>query len=285
MKTILVPTDFSKDADNACRFAIEIAKKTKAKIILMHAFETPVLYSEMPMVSAELSYGALHDNALSKLKKYHDKIRPVSNGIKIELILQQGLASARISEIAVEKKADLIVVGTTGKSAVERVVMGSNTRRVIHTAPCMVLAIPPKAKYTGFDKIIYATDLTDDNLKHTAALLPFAKTFNSEILFLKIDNVLLGGNEDEEIRKITVRIKKFVKYPRMSGYMCLDTNVAKGINYFLKNKKADCLAMYTHHRNAFQAIFNTSITDKVAVHNSIPLLVIHESDYRERFEG
>jgi|SRR6185436_3120072 len=281
MKTILVPTDFSKNADNACRYAIEIAKETKAKIILMHAYETPVLYSEVPLTNVQTDYRLLANSALLELKRYYDKIKKAAQGIKIELLIQQGLASARIKEIALEQKAGLIVMGTTGKGALEKMIVGSNAARIIRKAPCMVLAIPPKAKYDGMKKIVYATDLLNDNLEHIKTIIPFAKLFNSEILFLNINTQLLSGNEDDDLKKTTQKIKAHVKYPKTSGYVCNDANVTSGIHYFLKKHKADCLAMYTHHRNILQSIFNPSITKEVSFHSSVPLLVIHDKDFTE----
>jgi len=281
MKTILVPTDFSRNADTAFKYAIEIAKGTKAKIILMHTFETPVLYTNVPMVTMQLDYSLLYNSALAELKKYHNKISKAARGINIELIVQQGLASARIVETALEKKADLVVMGTTGKGAMERMMMGSNASRVIREAPCMVMAIPPKAKYEGLKKLVYATDLLNDNLEHTRTFIPFAKLFNSEILFLNINTQLLSGNEDDNLKRTTKRIKAHIKYPKTSGYVCNDANVTSGIHYFLKKHKADCLVMYTHHRNILQNIFKPGFTKEVAFHTSIPLLVIHDKDFME----
>jgi len=280
MKTILVPTDFSGDAVNACKYAIALARETSAKIILMHTFETPVLYSEIPLVTTRLDYATLHDYALNELRRFHQK---VSKGTKLtwELVLQQGLASSRIIEIALEKKADLIVMGTTGKGSIERKLMGSNASRVIRNAPCLVLAVPPKAKYNGLKKIVYATDLLTDNLHHVKTMVPFAKIFGSEIMFLNIRPELSTGNEEDELKKITRKIKSHVSYPKTSGYVCVDGSVEKGINFFLKKHKADCLAMYSHHRNLIGNIFNPGITSEVAVHTAIPLLVIHESDFME----
>ncbi|HKR04586.1 MAG TPA: universal stress protein [Bacteroidia bacterium] len=278
MKTILVPTDFSKNADNACKYAIEIAKETKSKIILMHAYETPVLYTEVPL-TMQMDYMVLAKSASVELKKYHDKISKTAKGVKIELVLQQGLASARIKEIALEKKVDLIVVGTTGKGALEKMIMGSNAARIIRKTPCLVLAIPPKAKYEGLKKIVYATDLLNENLNHAKTLIPFAKIFNSEILFLNVNTHLLSGNEEDDLKKIRTKIKSHVRYPKTSGYVCNDGNVANGINFFLKKHKADCLAMYTHHRGIWENIFKPSITKEVAIHPFIPLLVIHENDF------
>jgi nucleotide-binding universal stress UspA family protein len=281
MKTILVPTDFSKNADNACRYAIEIARETKAKIILMHTFETPVLYTNVPLMTMQLDYTVLYNSALAELKKYHNKISKATRGIHIELILQQGLASARIVEIALEKKADLVVMGTTGKGAMERMMMGSNATRIIREAPCMVMAIPPRAKYEGLKKLVYATDLLNDNLEHTKTLIPFAKMFNSEILFLNINTQLLSANEDDNLKTTTKKIKAHIKYPKTSGFVCNDANITTGIHYFLKKHKADCLVMYTHHRNILQSIFKPSVTKEIAFQTSVPLLVIHDKDFME----
>jgi hypothetical protein len=61
--------------------------------------------------------------------------------------------------------------------------------------------------------------------------------------------------------------------------VCNEGNVADGINFFLKKHKAGCLAMYTHHRGIMATIFNHSITKEVALHVTVPLLVIHENDF------
>ena len=281
MKTILVPTDFSRTADNACRFAIEIARETNAGIILMHTFETPVIYSEMPMVDVQLNYSNLRETSINKLKKYYQKISKVAKGVKIEFLVQQGLASARINETALEKKASLIVMGTTGTGAVERVFIGSNALRVTRNAPCMVLAVPPKATYDGLKKIVYATDMSFSNLSHARTIIPIAKTFNAEILFLNVNTNLIEDTTKEALEKMTAQIKSHISYPKISGYVCDSPNVANGISFFLKKHKADCLAMYTHHKSILDKIFRMSVTTSVAIHATIPLLIIHESDFIE----
>ena len=279
MKTILVPTDFSPVADNAFRFALEIASEAKAGIILMHAYETPLLYSEMPMVEFQLDLDSLRESALNKLKKYYQKIIGISKGVKIELMLQQGLASARINETALEKKVDLVVMGTTGTSAMERILIGSNALRVIRNAPCMVLTVPPKVKYDGMKKIVYTTDMSSDNLSHARTIIPLARLFNAEILFLNVNTSLFSDTSKSNLEKMTAKIISHVKYPKVSGYVCGSPNVSDGIHFFLNKHEADCMAMYTYHHNILDTIFKRSVTKSVAVHTSVPLLVIHESDF------
>ena len=281
MKTILVPTDFSQNAENACRFAIEIAHETKARIILMHTFESPLLYSEMPLVQMQMDIDSLRQNALNKLTKYYKKISKFTKGVKVEFLIQQGLASARINEAALEKKADLVVMGTTGTGAMERVLIGSNALRVIRNAPCMVLAVPPKAKYNGMKKIVYATDMSVNNLSHARTIVPLAKLFNAEILFLNVNTNLFTEIGKENLVKMTAKIESFIRYPKISGYVCESPNIETGIHFFLKKHKADCLAMYTYHHSLLDKIFRRSVTKSLSVHASIPLLAIHESDFAE----
>ncbi len=280
MKTIIVPIDFSTNSDKACKYAISLARDVNAKIILMHAFESTVLYSKMPLLTVQMDYSYLFNNALHKLKTFYKRISPLAGKIEIELNIQVGLPSARIIELALEKKADLIIMGTTGKGFVDRIMIGSNTSRIIGNAPCMVLVIPPKAIYKGLKKIVYATDMSKDNLKHAQKILTIGKKFNSELVFLNIDENNQDANNND-LKKFKAKIKNVIHYSKMSGFIANDTDVTRGIDYFLKYFKADCLAIYTHHQNIFSRLFNKSITKSLSVHANIPMLVIHESDFEE----
>ena len=73
MNTILVPTDFSANANKACQYAIALAKDLKAKIILMHAFETPISYPSVPMMTIQMDYATIDNAAINKLKNITKK--------------------------------------------------------------------------------------------------------------------------------------------------------------------------------------------------------------------
>ena len=94
------------------------------------------------------------------------------------------------------------------------------------------------------------------------------------MIFLNVDNHFLVHDE-KDLERITARIKQFVKYPKMKGYVCYDANIADGITFFLKSEKIDCLAMATHHRNFLESILNPSITKSVAFKTDLPMFVIN----------
>ncbi|HNR20812.1 MAG TPA: universal stress protein [Bacteroidia bacterium] len=275
MKTIICPTDFSPASENAVKYALALNKHFNAKIILLHTYETPVLYTDIAPFTMQMDYKFVHDAAAKKLKAFHNKIM-ADSPFKVELVLQQGVASYRINELAVEKKADMVIMGATGTGAAERLLIGSNAARVANNATCKVLIVPAKARFGGIDKMVYATDLSDDNLKHAKEIFPFAKKLNAEIQFLYIDNDL--QNSDEILERVTKTIRKKISYAKKSGYVCNDPLVLKGLSFFLKNKKADCIVLYHRHRNIFQSIFKSSVSKNFSLHSNIPVLIIHQND-------
>jgi nucleotide-binding universal stress UspA family protein len=278
MKTILCPTDFSKNSENAFRYALELAENQEARVLLMHAYETPVIYTDVTVSSVQLDFEVYRETAWKDLRKFYEKASGTKKGVRVELIVQQGLPSARTVEVAIEKKVDVIIMASSASSQMQRLLVGSNASRVLRDAPCTVLMIPSKAKFTGFKKIVYATDLSDENLLASLKVADLAKEFKAEMIYLNIDNKSLV-HDDADLERITSRIRQFVHYPKMKGYVCTDLNIADGITYFLKNNKADCLSMATHHRKFFSAIAHPSITKRVSHTIDVPLLIVHTPDH------
>ena len=274
MQTIICPTDFSKASENAVHYAAALARQYRSKIILMHAYETPVIYTDVTVASLQIDFEALRESALRQLKKFYARILETVKDVQFELVLQQGLPSARIIELAIEKKADMVVMATTASSRLQRFLIGSNASRVVREAPCKVLLVPPKARFRGWKKIVFTTDLSDENLVASNQVASIAERFNAELIFLNIDNRTLV-HDDNDLTRITHRIRQFVRYPKMKGFVCTDLNIADGITYFLKSQKADCMAMATHHRRILQSMVNPSVTKRVSFETHLPLLVIH----------
>jgi len=274
---ILVPVDYSRASDNACKYAIELAREMKAGVVIMHSFESSVLYSSMPLLTVQMNYATIYQSELKKLKAYYQKITKLARGVRVELSIHHGVAWMRIPEVAREMKAGLIVMGTTGKGALTRTIIGSNTLKTISEAPCLVLAVPAKSRYRKLRKIVYATDLTESNIVHAARIVPLIGKLKGEIMLLNVDDKAVVTNE-AEYEKVRSKIRELVRYKKVSAYVLEDKNVAAGIHSFIKENKADCLAVYTHHRSFIKGLFSTSMAKKLSLHVQVPLLVIHEDD-------
>jgi nucleotide-binding universal stress UspA family protein len=148
IKKILVPTDFSPHSERAADYAAMLADGFQAKIDLLHVIE-PFPYSVTDTMTV-ISHGealktiasSLLDNARAKLEQ---------NGVTVESHLTQGVPYEKILDWAREKKVDLIVMGTHGRTGVGHLLLGSVADRIVHLAPCPVLTMTagPKGKKGG----------------------------------------------------------------------------------------------------------------------------------------
>jgi nucleotide-binding universal stress UspA family protein len=142
VKTILVPTDFSADAEKAFSTATELAKLFGARIIVLHAYHV-----DIPIVSPMAGGYALPQGFYEDLRcqatAQVDKLakEAATEGIEVTGIVLQEPASVVIAAQAESLPADLIVMGTRGLTGLKHVVLGSIAERVVRTAPCPVLTV------------------------------------------------------------------------------------------------------------------------------------------------
>jgi nucleotide-binding universal stress UspA family protein len=142
VNTILVPTDFSADAEKALSTATELAKLFGARIVVLHAYHV-----DIPVVSLMVGgyalppgfYEELRSQATAQVEKLAKEA--AADGIEATGFALQELAAVAIAAQAESLPADLIVMGTRGLTGLKHVVLGSVAERVVRTAPCPVLTV------------------------------------------------------------------------------------------------------------------------------------------------
>lgn len=137
---LLHPTDFSETAQQAEAQAVALARPLSAEIVLVHvAVETP-LYSEGALgFETQRVYDAQRKWAEEKLEASAAAIR--AQGVAARWLRRAGVPFEEIVATAAEERADLIVIGTHGRTGLNRLLLGSVADRVIRLAPCPVLAV------------------------------------------------------------------------------------------------------------------------------------------------
>ena len=139
-KTILVPTDFGEPSEAALTYALDFAKAVGAEIVLLHAYEIPVVGFPDGVLTAT---GDLTPQILEGARIGLDRqlAGRVDAGVTIRPIVRQGEAFALVNEVAKEIGADLIVMGTHGRTGIPRALLGSVAEKVVRTASVPVLTI------------------------------------------------------------------------------------------------------------------------------------------------
>lgn len=132
-KTILFATDFSHASDAALANAEALATSTGAKLLIVHVEEPPLAYG-----GGELYYG-LPEPSSERILKMLEDVRPKDPAVAFTHRLTMGDPASEIVRIAGDEKAEMIVIGTHGRSGVSRLLMGSVAEAIVRKSPCPVL--------------------------------------------------------------------------------------------------------------------------------------------------
>ena len=143
-RRLLVPLDFSKDADAALDLAIALAKEQGAEIHLVHAYELPAAVAMAYGVAIpQTVWEGVQEAASERLQQGLARVKKAGVSGKTHLVT--GPAADAITSAAAAQKADLIVMGTRGLTGLKHVLLGSVAERVLRTAPCPVLTVKSEA--------------------------------------------------------------------------------------------------------------------------------------------
>ena len=147
IKTILVATDFSSDAEAAVETAIELAKAFDAKLELFHAYhvEIPPIYAGFggDFTRPEDILGPIREGAEATMNRLVEDV--AAKGVPVQGRIAMDHASRAILEEAERVLADLIVIGTRGLTGLEHFVLGSTAERVLRLAHCPVMTVKAKS--------------------------------------------------------------------------------------------------------------------------------------------
>jgi nucleotide-binding universal stress UspA family protein len=271
MNKILVPTDYSEQAGNAVDYAVKVAQRFNASIVLFHAFHVPVPTMESTII---LSLDDIEQENEQRLKKEAERIKAQYGGnLTIETLCKVGFAEEAIAATSQEKKCDLIIMGSNGASGIEEVLIGTNAAGVIERSKCPILVIPENYSYREPKNIVFAYDYHDIKNENELLLLKkIAKQYSSTIQVLHIDE----PDHETTIKNAASGIKidhLLDGYDHEMFFMQHD-DIEEAILDFVKQKSSDMVVMMPHKHGFFSRLFHTSSTVKMAFHTHVPLLCL-----------
>ncbi len=272
MKRILVPIDFSKEAENAARVAAHIARKTGSEIYLVHMLELPVTTvdpAEMNAISSEPQIIYFMKLAHEKFEKFINL--PFFKGLKVVESVQFQHAFSGIIAESEKSNIDLIVMGSQGASGLQEMFIGSNTEKVVRRSKIPVLVIKKEVDKFEVNDMIFASDFNKESKTTFQRVANFAKLFDAKIHLLYI-NTIHNFNTTKNIEK---RIADFMDDFDFSNYTTMiynDISIEKGILSYARDIDADLIALNTHGRSGLSQLFNGSIGQELANHALRPVI-------------
>lgn len=269
MKNILVPTDFSEQAENALKVAVAIAKKQKASIYLLHTMELPSHLAHSKDTSAlpeTIYFIKLAEKRFEELLQ-----KEYLKDIDVYNALGHGEIFSDIKEATVENNIDLVVMGSHGASGFKEMFIGSNTEKVVRTSDIPVLAI--KNKHTTFKikDFVFATDFSIGGVKAFDKAQKFAKTMGAKIHLLHV-NTPSGFKSSSQAKEMMEEFLKGLGAENYTLNVYNEFSVEKGVLNFAREMNADLVGMSTHGRKGLSHFFNGSISEDLVNHANMPVI-------------
>lgn len=274
MEKILVPIDFSKKSEFACKMAARIAKKSNSKIYLLHLIELPTgvidmgVRSNFSIPESMLYLRKVKERILEFKEQFFHKKTEVHHAIQF-LHPHKG-----ILKYADKVDADLIVMGSKGHSDFEEILIGSNTEKVVRTSKVPVIVVKKDSEKFRMRNLVFASSFKNDDKKEVfKKFLDFSNHFKSEIHLLKVNT----PSRFETTQEATKRVKDFIEefdLPKYSINIYNDASIRKGILNFSKDIDADLIALSTHGRSGLSHLFAASVTKTLSKRALKPILTI-----------
>lgn len=274
MKKIIVPVDFSETAANAALFAGNLALFYGAEIWLYHAYEIPVGISEYPFPIFDLN--EMKDAADHELGLFSENLaNKLRAKIQIQTRCEMGVFVPGLQEFCDEIKPDLVIMGLSGSNTLSRLIVGSNTIKVVHQLEFPVLVIPPKASFVPVRKIGFACDYKQvAESTPVSTLAKFVSDFNASLYVLNVDFEDRDFTPDKMQETFDVRWLFKDITPQFKSIE--NANVAEGINQFAKQEGLDWITVIPKKHNLVQKIFGRSQSKELMYHTVTPILCLHQ---------
>lgn len=279
MKKILVPTDFSKEAQLALNLGSQFAKKFQMELILLHVLEVPYgSYSVMGEVgvAASYTYENLYETQL--IKKTSERLQQLiqdlaSEGVAANYKLVYGIPYSHIQETITSQSVDLVIMGSKGASGLAEILIGSNTERVIRNASCPVITVKGPVRLDRIKSVVFATDTSPGQDAVAEEVKKLQK-----LLHLNIHLVRVCTPMNYLTHEVAVgQLEEFAKRNALKDYTTGAINAHftdEGINDYAVSNKAGMIAIGTHGRTGLAHFFGGSIAEDVANHAEIPIWTI-----------
>ncbi|APY09917.1 hypothetical protein BWZ22_01065 [Seonamhaeicola sp. S2-3] len=280
MKTILLPTDFSKNSINAIKYATELFKNEVCDFYVLNVQKASSFISDdmMSVSTSTTIYSTLIDAAKKSISNIISgiEIKKKNSNHKFHSIVDYDNFIDSINQTSKKHQVDLIVMGTKGASGLKRVLFGSNTARVMQRCNVPVLAIPDGCKFSSLKKIAFTTNhiniFTIEELETLKWLVAFCK---SELYILHV------ADEHHLAQKQMQNMEFFDAYFPNAFHDFIDVNykdMFDTVHKYLTDNNINLLSMISEKHSFLERLFTRHALETFAFSIDVPFLVMERAN-------
>jgi nucleotide-binding universal stress UspA family protein len=199
LQNIVVATDFSPASETALLYALGMARRNNSKVWITHVVGDIFLTKETQQRAVDDAWREGHRQMTEHF------ISGRRDGIANQLVVEQGSVTDVLVRVVHEHQADLLVIGTRGRSRIGKLFMGSNAESIFRQAPCPVLTVGPgvaasEVSPEGPRKILFSTGFSKHSLTAGAMAVRLAQRQQAELILLHIGSEQVPGSREEYVQ-------------------------------------------------------------------------------------
>jgi nucleotide-binding universal stress UspA family protein len=290
LRRILAPIDLSPASENSLRYACQLAQIFGSSVEVVYAMDS-IFEGKEPSPTGFLSgYKKAMQEEVDQFVRSvlgnesglcptpdfnHDTPMTDSEQQVLRTRIVFGFPEEVLADLSV--KADLVVMGTTGRGNLTRKLFGSVSVAVSNRAHCPVLLIPPQAQFKGFKNILYASNFESLDALAIKQTVTFARRFNGQMHFVHVGP---AGEQGVDLERKLFEINYIYADPEMPYifHKIVGDDVIDALHEYAFTQRIDLFIFVTHHRAFWESILHRSMSKEMLLHTSAPVLVIHSEN-------
>ncbi|WP_019986602.1 universal stress protein [Rudanella lutea] len=275
MKTILFPTDFSAQSQQALPIAAQLAKLFNARLDLVHVQSPPLATGWTPVPTLEAA-SANADMLTETIAAGFEQLKqlPCLQGVVVKTHLVEGTDVTEVLTQPTFAGAGLIVMSSSGAGGLKETLLGSNAERMIRHARIPVLVLKNPLHYLDLRSVVFASSFTDVYDASMNFIHELLDSYDFPQLHLLFVNTLGRFTASHDIQP---RMEDFVKRYHLGVTSMTELNeleVEAGIMRFAQTHQADLVVLGTHGRQGLRHLLQGSIAEDVANHAGMAVLTL-----------
>ena len=276
MRKIVIPSDFSENAFNALKYAVELFKYERSEFYILHAYADEVFNKEGVLTQEfmEEFKSTTQKNSDDELKKICQRINDQFHNPRhrFHTVSAFGLLIDEVNDLAERENADIIITSTRGKTNDRTMTFGSNTLQIIKYVQCPVLSVPESYEYSDPKKILFPTNYLLPYQKRELKLVAeLARSFSTEVHMLYVSNFSIDTYRQKNNQQA---IKEHFYDVKMEYHQVSDKEKTEAILDTIEQQSIDLLILVNSRHSYLENVLYQSTLDKIGLNPKIPFLVL-----------
>lgn len=279
MKKILLPTDFSKNAYNAIKYALELYKEEPCEFFILHSYYLSG-YNKSNRLSPEPTdekLNAVKERAEKNMEAFKVQVRfnNFYKNHKLHFLNEFGSFNDMLKNCVEKEDIKLIIMGTRGETDDKNIILGSNAVNAMEKVRnCPVLVVPGHIIFKAPNEVVFPTSFkTHYKENELATLIEISRLTNAPIRILHVKTDIELSKDQEKNKALLNEILGATNY---THHELFNLDLQDGVRCFAQSRASEMIAIINKKHHFFGGVFSNPMVKELGDNANVPVLAMHD---------